>query len=130
MHKFTLKLPLNENQKFVDFLQKSIKNVDYLFLIGELGTGKTTLVKLIGKLLGETKTVNSPSFNYIKIYDKFVHIDAYNLKNGIDDFEDFFDDKLIIVEWANLIDYKKYNKQLTIEIKYTKNEDEREYLFY
>ncbi|WP_036436609.1 tRNA (adenosine(37)-N6)-threonylcarbamoyltransferase complex ATPase subunit type 1 TsaE [Mycoplasma elephantis] len=130
MTEFVVKLPLIKNQEFVNFLENSIKNTQFIFLMGELGAGKTTLVKLIGKILNEQKNIKSPSFNYINIYDKFIHIDAYNLNGSIDDFEDFIEDKLVIVEWANLLNYDKYKNRLIIKIKYTKNLNERKYLVY
>lgn len=53
-------------------------------LVGDLGAGKTTISKIIAKLLGVQNDVVSPTFNIVKIYDttdeifkKFIHIDAY-----------------------------------------------------
>ena len=37
-------------------------------LIGDLGTGKTTLTKSIARGLGVTETVTSPTFNIIREY--------------------------------------------------------------
>lgn len=92
-----------------------------ILLIGEIGSGKTTLVKAIGKILKIKDNIKSPSFNKMNIYDnKMIHIDAYNLKESLDIFEDFFYDKIIIVEWANLYedyfdDYIKVNLSINEE---------------
>lgn len=38
----------------------------------------------------------------MKTYDGLVHIDLYNYKGDIEEFEDYFDDNIIAIEWANL----------------------------
>ena len=63
------------------------KNVEAILMDGELGAGKTTFTKEIGKLLNETKTIISPTFNTLLIYDHLVHIDAYKLKGSINIYE-------------------------------------------
>ena len=68
--------------KLVDYIL-SFKNLEALLLIGELGAGKTTLTSQIAKKLNEPKTVISPTFNTILVYDKFVHIDAYKLTTNL-----------------------------------------------
>ena len=69
-----------------------------LLLNGELGAGKTTLVKFIAKELGVKENVTSPTFNIMKIYDKFVHIDAYKIRGTLEEYEEYFDDKPLIIE--------------------------------
>ncbi len=96
---------------------------------GELGAGKTTFIKHIAKLLNEKKVVNSPSFNYIKVYDKFVHIDLYNFKGSIEEFEDFFEDKIVIIEWSNFLKEKLDGSILKIQINYDTDPNLREYIF-
>lgn len=128
MNKFNVSLPIEKNVDFNTYLLKNIeKKPKFIFLIGELGSGKTTFVKYLSKLLGETAIINSPSFNYIKVYEKIVHIDAYNLHDGIEEYEDFFDDKIIIVEWANRINYLAYDNSLVVKINYTSDNNTREF---
>ncbi|ADE19779.1 tRNA (adenosine(37)-N6)-threonylcarbamoyltransferase complex ATPase subunit type 1 TsaE [Mycoplasma crocodyli] len=88
-----------------------------LLLDGQLGAGKTALVKEIGKLLNIGETINSPSFNYMKIYDGLIHIDLYNYKGDIEEFEDYFEDNIVAIEWANKTNYnfKNYIK-INVEI--------------
>ena len=78
-------------------------------LNGDLGAGKTTLTKSIGKALGVTKTISSPTFTILKIYQgnlPLYHIDAYRLE-GLDQdlgFEEMLDgDGVAIVEWGEFI---------------------------
>jgi len=83
-------------------------------LIGDIGVGKTTLVKGIAKGLGVTDNVTSPSFTISKTYrakDKttiLTHFDFYRLTEpGImqeDLNESIADsDTITIVEWASAV---------------------------
>ncbi|UVD81726.1 tRNA (adenosine(37)-N6)-threonylcarbamoyltransferase complex ATPase subunit type 1 TsaE [Mycoplasma iguanae] len=93
-----------------------IKKNKYILLNGEMGSGKTTLVKLISQKLGEKSIVNSPTFNIMKVYNEFVHIDAYKITGNLEEYEDFFEDKIVFIEWAkNLV--LDYNQFLTIDIE-------------
>ncbi|WP_416373564.1 tRNA (adenosine(37)-N6)-threonylcarbamoyltransferase complex ATPase subunit type 1 TsaE [Mycoplasmopsis cynos] len=87
-----------------------IRDVKIVLLNGELGSGKTTFVKKLAKKLGIVENITSPSFNYMKNYNGLIHIDLYNYKGDIEEFEDYFEDNIIAIEWANLfkLDYKSY----------------------
>lgn len=68
-------------------LQKNTQSATVLTLTGDLGAGKTTLTKAIGKTLGVTETMISPTFVIMKRYsmqnehfDTLIHIDAYRLE--------------------------------------------------
>ncbi|MEA4162906.1 tRNA (adenosine(37)-N6)-threonylcarbamoyltransferase complex ATPase subunit type 1 TsaE [Mycoplasma sp. 4404] len=100
-------LELFINQNFELFKEKQ-----FLLLSGDLGAGKTTFTKLLGKKIGIKEKITSPSFSYMKDYDGLIHIDLYNFKSSIDEFEDYFDDNLVVIEWANLqnLDFTHYVK--------------------
>jgi tRNA threonylcarbamoyladenosine biosynthesis protein TsaE len=81
-----------------------------VLLIGNLGTGKTTLAKGIAKGLGaaEADEVSSPTFTLVHEYGdppKVYHVDLYRLDEarevaslGIDEF---FDGKaVVLIEWG------------------------------
>jgi tRNA threonylcarbamoyladenosine biosynthesis protein TsaE len=84
--------------KLVEEIIKNLNNYKTILLNGQIGAGKTFLTKEIAKQLGETTIVTSPSFQIMNVYDKFIHIDAYNLKGGIAQYYDFFEDKIVIIE--------------------------------
>ena len=88
---------------------------------GELGTGKTTLIKEIAKQFGVLETVTSPTFTIMKFYEvkpklnqkfnfkKLIHIDAYRLKSSNDllklGWSDISTDpkNIIFLEWPECV---------------------------
>ena len=87
----------------VKYILSKIDSIEAILLNGELGTGKTTLVKQIAAAIGEKEKIISPTFNNILIHDKLVHIDAYKLRGNLFPYEDYFENKLVIIEWAKNI---------------------------
>ena len=83
---------------------------------GDLGAGKTTFTKGIGLALGVKRTINSPTFTIMKIYEptinvnnieKLYHLDVYRLNDssGDDALSEYFDlGGVSVVEWADIID--------------------------
>lgn len=98
-----------------------IKKKKIVLLNGDLGSGKTTFIKELAKQLGIKEKITSPSFNYMKVYNGLIHIDLYNYKGDINEFEDYFEDNVVAIEWANLfnLDYKNY-----VEVNASLNNDE------
>jgi tRNA threonylcarbamoyladenosine biosynthesis protein TsaE len=100
-----------------------------LILSGDLGTGKTTLVKGIAEALdaAEADEVTSPTFTLIHEYDgaregkpvKLFHLDVYRLEGerqletlGLDEL--LTPDALVLVEWGEK--FKSIRKKATGEI--------------
>ena len=124
------------NQISKKILQK-LENGDFIFLIGEIGVGKTTLTRnLINNLqnekgLEETEVL-SPTFNLLYEYEirdlKIMHYDLYRIKkaNELDHLGIFSEnDKSIkIIEWPDLIKTPLTNK-LEIHLEYGENDKER-----
>lgn len=87
---------------------KSAKNKVLLFY-GEMGVGKTTLIKEIVKQLGSFDNVSSPTFSLVNEYhtvngDKVYHFDFYRINNenealdmGAEEF--FYSDCWCLIEW-------------------------------
>ena len=84
---------------FGEKLGKALESHSVITLTGELGAGKTTLTKGIGRGLGIKKIINSPTFTIVKIYEgdkTLYHFDAYRLEDSDDDlgFEEMIDDEI------------------------------------
>ena len=114
---------LEETQELGNKLGSIINSNFIITLTGDLGAGKTTFTKAIGKSLGIKKTINSPTFTILKSYYGKLplhHIDAYRLEGITQDlgFEEIFDDEAVtIVEWPVYIEDLLPKDRLEIEIK-------------
>ena len=84
-----------------------------LLFYGDMGVGKTTLIKAIVKALGSTDDVSSPTFSIVNEYklneEKIFHFDLYRINDleeaynfGIEDYLD--SDNWIIIEWPDIIE--------------------------
>ncbi|MDR2088829.1 MAG: tRNA (adenosine(37)-N6)-threonylcarbamoyltransferase complex ATPase subunit type 1 TsaE [Clostridiales Family XIII bacterium] len=103
-------------------------------LIGDLGTGKTTLTKALAAGLGIAERVTSPTFAIIKEYAggrlPLYHFDAYRL-GGAEEmyalgFEEYFcGDGVTVVEWANLVEELLPEDAIVVELAYGQSADER-----
>jgi tRNA threonylcarbamoyladenosine biosynthesis protein TsaE len=103
-----------ETKAFGAALAARLSPGDVVALYGDLGTGKTHLVKGIAGALGvPEETVVSPTFTIVNEYDgpgfPLYHVDAYRLRR-IDEFfelgyEDYFyGGGLCLVEWPERIE--------------------------
>jgi tRNA threonylcarbamoyladenosine biosynthesis protein TsaE len=85
---------------------------DLVLLNGELGAGKTTLVRGLGERLGVRGAVTSPTFVLARTHPRhegppLVHVDAYRLSNALelDDLDIDFERSIVVVEWgAGMLD--------------------------
>lgn len=112
MIKFISESP-QDTIKFGKKIAKLLKPTFVVGLYGDLGSGKTTLVKGIAVALGvEGSEVNSPTFVLIKEYRaKFplYHFDLYRL-NSISQieglgYEEYLSGKgICVIEWAEKLD--------------------------
>lgn len=94
-------------------LLENISSKIWLFY-GDMGSGKTTLIKQIIKQLGVDDVVSSPTFSLVNEYssrkgETLYHFDFYRIKNsiealdiGIDDY--FYADNYCFIEWPEKIE--------------------------
>ena len=59
---------LSDTKKFAVKLARQLRGGEVIGLTGELGSGKTTFTQYLAAALGVKQTVNSPTFNIIKVY--------------------------------------------------------------
>tara|TARA_Y100001970_G_scaffold202092_1_gene246024 strand:- start:62 stop:514 length:453 start_codon:yes stop_codon:yes gene_type:complete len=128
---------LDHLNKISKTILKKLANGDYIFLIGEIGVGKTTLTRyLINNLQIQkglkTTEVLSPTFNLLYEYQindlKIMHYDLYRIKKikELDHLGIFSENEktVKIIEWPDLIKTPLRNK-LEIYIEYGKKDNER-----
>ena len=99
---------------------------------GEMGVGKTTLIKQLCKTLGVTSTTSSPTFSLVNEYETIdnqvvYHFDFYRLKNemealdmGADDY--FYSGNWCFIEWAEKIPSLIPDEHAVITIELVENE--------
>ena len=130
--------------KSLDHLQLISKKIadkisekDCIFLIGEIGVGKTTftrnLINYFQKKEGVEQTqVLSPTFNLLYEYNiknfKVMHYDLYRIKNSkeLDQLGIFNENvnSIKIIEWPELIQTNVTDK-LELHLSYVNNKNER-----
>ena len=58
----------SDTKKFAVKLARQLRGGEIIGLSGELRSGKTTFTQYLAAALGVKQTVNSPTFNIIKVY--------------------------------------------------------------
>ncbi len=141
-------------QKIIQLQQQIQKESSILANIwtfeGQMGAGKTTLIKEICKQLGVTANVQSPTYSIVNQYDivnnqqntnqkdnqitKIFHFDFYRIKH-IDElydigYEEYFypqknNENICLVEWASMAKEIIPENSLNIKINII-SEDKRE----
>lgn len=101
-----------ETRAFGLALAKELNPGAIIALVGDLGTGKTTLTRYIAEGLGITEPIQSPTFTIIREHRNgrlpIFHFDVYRLEGSDDMFElgyedYFFGEGVTIVEWADKV---------------------------
>ena len=113
-------------------LAKTLREGDILCLFGDLGSGKTTLIKGIAQGLGvNEKKVSSPTFVLLNIYEgtrTLYHFDLYRLEDlqgissiGYDEF--LYGSGVSVIEWADRLGEFLPDQYVKIEIKHKTPEE-------
>lgn len=93
-----------------EIIQKTESKI--LLFYGEMGVGKTTLIKELVKQLGSDDVVSSPTFSLVNEYasptDSFFHFDLYRIEDEMEvmdiGFEEYLDyNTWIFIEWPQKI---------------------------
>ena len=110
----TIQIPLENSEKTISFgkyLAGQLRPNSIVALFGDLGAGKTTFVQGLALGLNIHSPVQSPTFNYLNIYEGTLflyHFDLYRLKNSTDffslGFEEYFEKQgIAALEWPERI---------------------------
>ena len=111
MEKVFVSNSAEETMELGEKVARAAKNGSVFCFTGDLGAGKTPLVRGIAKALNIKSVVQSPTFNIMKIYfdgDKpLIHIDAYRLADvntdiGLDEYIGY-ETGLTVIEWPDFI---------------------------
>lgn len=114
-------------------IAKSLTGDELIPIIGELGVGKTVLVRGIARGMGYDGRVRSPSYTIERVYDtpsgELHHWDLYRL-SGTSEVEPLFDQIRMqkgvrVVEWGERLDEFLSGSVEIIEMHYTESIEKR-----
>ena len=128
---------LEDTKKFSNKISKILSGGDVIFLLGEIGVGKTTFVRYLinhleNKIGIKNSDVLSPTFNIVYDYEigniKILHYDLYRMKNYNDISQlamfEASENTIKIIEWPELIESKPTDR-IEILFQYTKSINSR-----
>lgn len=119
-----------DTKEFGHKLANKLPDGSVVALLGDLGAGKTTLVRGVAEALHIKEVVQSPTFNIMKIYLKgdrpLIHIDAYRLADfnsdiGLDEYIGY-ETGLTMIEWPMFIE--KLLPKETIYVELLRKDDD------
>ena len=126
----------DETKVFGRRMAAGIKAGDVIALIGDLGTGKTSLTKYIAEGLGVAEEVTSPTYTIINEYMSgrlpLYHFDVFRLAGeeemyelGFEEY--FYGGGVSVVEWADKVAGLIPEGSTVIRMAYGDSEFERVY---
>lgn len=110
---------------------------DVICLVGELGSGKTTLVQGIAAGWGSLDAVSSPTFVLVNWYRRpngqsLYHLDAYRLQSAAEaedlDLDAMLESGPLVIEWAERIQAALPHEHLWVTLRWVDFE-QRDLLF-
>jgi len=118
---------LADLSKFAKEITQNIKRIPVVLFYGEMGTGKTTLIKMICENFGVQDDMSSPTFSLVNEYldgdgEPIYHFDLYRLETlkeamdiGIEEY--LFSGNKCLIEWPQIIENELPDQYLKISIK-------------
>lgn len=128
-----------ETEMLGEEFSKKLNPQDVVFLVGDLGSGKTTFVKGLARGLGIESRILSPTFvvvrqhsvrsqktagNSKQMIEKLYHLDLYRLGNedeakGVDLNDFLLDEKgIVVIEWPVISQDLVHKKVWKIQFEY------------
>ncbi|HVE60943.1 MAG TPA: tRNA (adenosine(37)-N6)-threonylcarbamoyltransferase complex ATPase subunit type 1 TsaE, partial [Chitinophagaceae bacterium] len=85
-----MQISIDDLGKFAEAFWKYVKSSKVFAFHGEMGAGKTTIIKILCKRKGVLDSMSSPSFSIINEYEyknngetkRIFHIDLYRLEHA------------------------------------------------
>lgn len=106
---------------------------DVVVLAGDLGSGKTTFAKGVGRALAVDEPIVSPTFTIVRQYDgrlPLVHVDVYRLDHlqelhdlGLEELID--DEAVTLVEWGDAVAAYLPPDRLEVRLEAGAGDDDR-----
>ncbi|MBH87906.1 MAG: tRNA (adenosine(37)-N6)-threonylcarbamoyltransferase complex ATPase subunit type 1 TsaE [Pelagibacterales bacterium] len=113
---------LKDAKRFGEKLAQIARQDDIFLLIGNLGSGKTTIARAFIKYLTKNDKILSPTFPMLITYEYdsniIWHYDMYRLENPADvwnlNLEDALNSGIILIEWPEIIEHLIPSKKIEI----------------
>ncbi len=126
----------NDLEHLAEKIALSMYPGDNIFLIGDLGAGKSVFARAMLRKLGVAGNIPSPSFIIDAVYyagsKEIHHIDLYRLEGDFREleslgvFETLDSCSLTVVEWADRLDEEILDNGVRINICFTDDPLQRE----
>ena len=117
---------LSDLELIAKSIVSQIQDIKVILFFGEMGVGKTTLIKIICKLLDVKEEVSSPTYSLVNEYLSdsnlaLYHFDFYRINDELEAYdigcEEYFDSgNVCLVEWPEKIKGLWPSSYLKIEI--------------
>ena len=121
-------MKINSEQEMLELGGKLPITSNVIELVGDVGTGKTTLTRGFAKSLGVEEDVTSPSFTISKAYatkdgKTLVHYDFYRLQDpGLmsEDLEENISNpnNIVVIEWSDSVKNLLPENHTIVNIRY------------
>ena len=120
---------INDLPEAADAILEALNGSSIVAFWGEMGAGKTTLIRALCDRLGVTDTVTSPTFALVNEYhtetgEPIYHFDFYRI-NRIEEVFDFgyeeyfYSGNLCLIEWPEKIEGLLPEETLSVRIRIT-----------
>lgn len=129
---------IQEIDQVADAIIKNLDHKKVVVFIGDVGAGKTTLIKALGKALGIQEMISSPTFSLVNEYQGetgvIYHFDFYRLNDeeealdfGIEEY--FYSGNICLLEWAEKIPNLLPSKDECLIVRIEVENNKRKYTF-
>lgn len=122
-----------ESEKIGEKIAANLTGNEIIEFHGDLGVGKTTLIRGIARYCHTSEDISSPTYNIMHEHDgekfKIYHFDMYRIGSYEDlestGFFDYIDAGVILIEWSENIEEFLPENTMKITIEKTNLENQR-----